>query len=149
VCVDGQLRLWINHILAQSIPCLHQRIQIVPTGMHLHPSRVVFRRRRLRIAHRRQRAVVSFLVTPNSVRPHVCRVEVGLGKIEDHAVDGGLRAVFVVLNIGFQGAIGVSVEDVAEASVLVKGVAIDAVGWFAGGQDEDSACAGICFLSFG
>jgi hypothetical protein len=64
-------------------------------------------------------------------------------------MNSGLRAVFIVLDIGFQGTIGVGVEDVAETGVLVERVAVDAVGWFAGGQDEDGACAGICFLSFG
>jgi hypothetical protein len=40
-------------------------------------------------------------VTPYSVRPHVRAVEVGLGGIEDHAMDRSLLAVLEILDVLF------------------------------------------------
>lgn len=147
--INRHMRLRINHILANAITSLHKRIQVLPTLMHLHPSRVVLLSRRLYMSDQLHCAVVFLLVTPDPVRPHVCRVEVVLFGVEDHAVDGCLRAVLVVLDELLDAAVFVDGEDVAEAGMLVEGVAVDAVGGFFGGEAEDGAGAGVCLICFG
>ena len=63
---------------------------------------MVFRRRSLSEAYCFQSTLVVYLlVTPYSVRPHVRAVEVGLGGIEDHAMDRSLLAVLEILDVLF------------------------------------------------
>lgn len=59
----------------------------------------------------------------------------------------GVWVVGVVLDVGGDGAGGGGGEDVAVARVGVEGVAVDVVGWFLGGEDED--CAGVGVGSLG
>jgi hypothetical protein len=86
-------------------------------------------------------------VCPEGVGGEVGGVEVGLGGIEDHAMDARVRRVGVVLDVFVQGARGGDGEDVAYARVLVERVAVDCVGWLAGREVED--CAGVCFRGVG
>lgn len=131
VRVDRQLCLRINHILAQSIPALHQRIQVITRRMHLHPSWMILWRRRFCVSHCLQSPLfIDLLVTPYPVRPHVCAVEVGFRGIKDHAVDCGLFAVLVVLYVFLDVAGRVDGEDVAVARIVVEGIAIYGVRWF-------------------
>lgn len=142
--VDGQLRLRINHVLAQAVPALHQRVQILSAGVHLHPSWVVFGLRRLCVSNCLHAAlVVNFLVAPDTVCPHVCAVQVCLGRVEDHAVDGRLLAVLVVLDVLLHGARLVDGEDVAIAGVVIEGVAVHGIGSLLRGEVEDGACLGV------
>jgi hypothetical protein len=63
-------------------------------------------------------------------------------------VDACVLLVLVVLDIPHQAAVGgVHGEDIAITSVLVKGRAIDVVGGFVRGQDEDGA--GVAFATGG
>ena len=55
--------------------------------------------------------------------------EIGLGRIKDHAVDGALVAVVVVLYVDLDATVGVDGEDIAEASMFVERVAVDVIGW--------------------
>lgn len=85
---------------------------------------------------------------PDSVGPHVCAVEVCLGVIKDHAVNGGLGAIFVVLDVLVQSTFRVHGEDVAISGVVVEGVAVDVVRGLLGGKEEDGAglCVGVVGL---
>jgi hypothetical protein len=105
--------------------------------------------RRLCEAHRRQLALCVLFMAPHAIGPHVRAVQVRLRGVEDHAMNGGLRTVLVVLDVLGQGARGRSGEDVAEARVLVEGVAVDAVGGLLGGEDEDGARARVGVVCFG
>jgi hypothetical protein len=59
-----------------------------------------------------------------------------------------LGTVLIVLDVRFYAPVVVDREDITETSVLIEGVAVDVVGWFAGGEDEDGTCAGVRFLCF-
>lgn len=146
VRVNRQLGLRINHIFAQPVSALHQRIQIVSAWMHLHPPRVVLWRRRFGIPDcLKSSLLVNLLVAPHAVCPHIGAVEVCLARVKYHAVDGGLVAVFVVLNVLDEVPGGVDGEDVAVAGVVVEGVAVDGVRGLLGWEEEDGAglCRGI------
>jgi hypothetical protein len=82
-------------------------------------------------------------VGPELVGGQVGRVEVGLGGVEDHAVDAGVGLVGVVLDVASEGASGGDGEDVAEAGMLVEGVGIDGVGGLFGCEEEDGARVGV------
>lgn len=80
---------------------------------------------------------------PELVGAEVGGVEIRLGGIKDHAVDAAVGLVLVVLDVGGEGAGGgVDGEDGAVAGVVVEGVAVDRVGGFPGGEEEDGA--GVC-----
>lgn len=118
---------------------------------------MVFRRRRFCRAYCFQPAcLINLLVTPNSVRPHICTVEVGFRRIEDHSVDCSLVTIFVVLYVLFDVAGGVYGKDVSEACMVVEGVAVDVVGGLLAGEEEYRAslgvgviCSGCCGLLAG
>lgn len=133
----------VQHIDSQTIAGLHQRIQILPTGVHLHPARMVIGRRGLETVDQAQFPGRVLAVRPDLVGLQVGRVEKGLGGIEDHAVDARGRFIFVVLHILGQTAIVLDGKHIAIARVLVEGIAIDVVRRLAGGQDEDSASVGV------
>ena len=98
--VNRQLSLRINHVLAEAVSPLHQGVQVVTGWMHFYPSGVVLWRGCFGVADCVQSAlVVNLLVAPNSVCPHVCAVEVGFRGVKNHAVDGRLVAVLVVLDV--------------------------------------------------
>jgi hypothetical protein len=86
-------------------------------------------------------AFPALVYEPYSVRPHVRAVQIRLTRIEHHAVDRGLVAVLEVLDIFGEVPGRIDGEDVAEARVLVEGVAVDRVGGEFGGEEED--CAGF------
>ena len=133
----------VQHIDSQAVASLHQRIQILATGMHFHPARMVIGRRGLETVDQRQLSSRVLAMRPDLVGLQVGRVEKGLGGIEDHAVDAGGRFIFVVLHILGQTAIVLDREHIAIAGVLVEGIAIDIVRRLASGQDEDGASVGV------
>jgi hypothetical protein len=150
VRIDWQLGLRIDHILAQPVPRLHQRIQIISTWVHFDPSGVIFRSRRLSEAHCLQSTfLIDLSVTPYPVCPHVCAVEVGFRRIKYHAVDSGLLAVFKVLDVLFNVTGCVDREDVPVPGVIVKGVAVYGVRWFLSRKEEDGAGLGVGVVCFG
>ena len=116
--------------------------------MQFHPPRMILLPRRHRIPHRRQFPLFILLVAPHAIRPHICTVQIRLRGIEDHAMDGGFGAVFVILDVFSQGAGGRGAEDIAISGVLVEWITVDAVGGLAGGEDEDGARACVSVVSF-
>lgn len=121
------MSLFINHIFTQPVSSFHQYIQILSAGMDVNPSRMVAGGRCVDAADQGESAVAGFLVCPDFVRPHVGRVQIRLRRVEDHAVDGGLFAVFVVLDVLVQLASFVNRKDVTVACMLVEWVAIDTI----------------------
>lgn len=95
--------------------------------MNVNPSRMVAGGRCIDAADQGESAVAGLFVCPDLVRPHICRVEIRLGRVKDHSVDGGLFAVFVVLDVLIQLASTVDRKDVAVTRMLVEWVTIDAV----------------------
>ena len=148
--VDGQLGLRINHILAQPVSSFHQGVQIVAGRMHLDPSGMVLWSWRFGEAHRLYPSfIVYLLVTPHSIRPHVCAVEVGLRGVEDHAVDRGLVAVFEVLNVLLDVSRLVDREEVAMAGEVVERVAVYGIRRLFGRQKEDGTRFCVCVVCAG
>jgi hypothetical protein len=149
MCVNRQLCGWINHILAQPISAFHQCIQIVPAGMHLHPSRMILWRGRLCVAQRLEPPrVVDFPVTPYPIRPHVCAIKTGFAWVKYHAVNCGLVTVFEVLYVFVQMARGADGENVAIARIVVKGIAIYGVWRLLSCEEKDGAGLGIGIVRF-
>jgi hypothetical protein len=101
--------------------------------MHLHPPWMVFWRWCLRVSHCLHLSLLNLLVAPNPVRPHIRAIEVGFIGTENHAVDGRLFAVLVVLDILLDVTGGIDGEDVSVARVVVERVAIHVVRRFLGG----------------
>jgi hypothetical protein len=94
--------------------------------------------------------VLKYLfVRPDFVGPHVGRVEVLFILVEDHAVDGGVVLVRVVLDIFFQTALVVDRENVAIAGEIVERVAVDIVRRLVGGEHEDRASLGVSIVGSG
>lgn len=138
------MRPLIDHIDRQAIARLHQRIQILPRGMHLDPAGMIVRRRRLEAIHERDLPRLRvFLVRPDLVGLQICRVQVCFRRVEHHPVDAGVRLVFVVLHVGGQRARFVDREDVPVPGVFVEWVAVDVEGGFVCGEDEDGARVGV------
>ena len=79
---------------------------------------------------------------PELVGGQVGGVEISLRQIKDHAMDASVGLVGIVLGIGLQGAGCADREDVAEAGMLVEGVAIHGVRWLLGGEEEDGTGVG-------
>lgn len=117
--------------------------------MHGYPAWVIFRVWGWEARHKRQGAVFVLPVCPEGVGCEIGRVEVGFCRVEDHAVDSGCGGVGVVLDVAIQGAGARDGEDVAVAGVLVEGVAVDGVGGFPGGEEEDCASVGLGAVCFG
>lgn len=90
---------------------------------------------------------------PNLIGLQVRRVQKPLFfRVKHHTMDTRVRLVCVILHIFRESArIRVGSEDGAVAGVVVKGVAVDGVGGFVGGEEEDGAgvcvegCGGGCF----
>lgn len=80
---------------------------------------------------------------PDLVGGQIGRVEVGLCRVENHAVDTGLGVIFVVLHIAVQSPIGLDGKHVTVASVVVERVAVDIVGRLTGGEDEYRTSVGL------
>lgn len=96
--------------------------------MHLHPSWVVFLAFRFRETNcLKPSLLVNLLVAPNAIRPHISAVQIRLSRVKNHAVDGGLVAVFIVLNIRLERTIIVYAEDIAEAGIVVERITVDVV----------------------
>lgn len=148
--VDWQLCLRIDDIFAQAIAPLHQSIQVVAGRVHLYPSRMVLWSRRFSEAYCFQLAfLISLLVTPYSVCPHICAVEIGLGGVKDHTVDCCLFAVFEVLDVLLDMARGVDREDIPVTSIVVERIAIHVVRRFLAGKEEYGACLRVGVVGFG
>jgi hypothetical protein len=88
-------------------------------------------------------------MAPYSVRPHVCTVEVGFIGVEDHAMDGRLFAVLVVLYVLGKVSGRVDGEDVAVTRVVVERIAVHGIGRLLRWEKEDSASLGIGIVGFG
>lgn len=111
---------------------------------------MVSRRGRLDTIDKRERARLGiFPVRPDLVGSHVCGIEIGLGRVEDHSVDAGVRVILVVLDVPVEPAVGVDGEDVAVAGVVVEGVSVDVVRGLLSGEHEDGSCIGISVGSLG
>lgn len=93
--------------------------------------------------------VANLLVCPDLVGPHVGGVEVLFGFVKDHAVDGGVVLVRVVLDVLFQAAFLVNREDVSVACKVVERVAIDVVGRLVGSKNKDGTSLGSSIVGFG
>jgi hypothetical protein len=150
VCVYWQLGLRINDVLAQPVPTFHQSIQIVSAWMHLHPSRMIFGRRRFCVSYCLQSSfVINLLMAPYPVCPHVCAVQVVFAGVKHHAVYGGLVTVLKVLNVLGEVAGRVDRKDIAEACIVVERIAVHGVGWLLCREKEDGAGLGVGVIGFG
>ena len=76
------------------------------------------------------------LVAPDLVRPHVRRIEIRLGRVEDCAVDRRLRAILVVLDIHLQTTGTINAEDVSKAGVVVKWIGVHVIRCLFGSKEE-------------
>jgi hypothetical protein len=94
-------------------------------------------------------ALKYLLVRPDFVSPHIGRVEVLLALVEDHAVDGGVVLIGVVLDVFFQTTLVVDGEDIAIAGKVVERVAIDVVRRLIGCEHEDGTGLGVGVVGFG
>ena len=94
-------------------------------------------------------ALKYLLVRPDFVSPHVGRVEVLLVLVEDHAVDGGVVLVRVVLDVFLQTALVVDGEHVAVAGEVVERVTINVVRRLIGGKYENGTGLGVDVVGFG
>ena len=145
------VRLLVDDIFCKSVAGFHKSIKVLAGRVNCYPPWVIIGRRGHYITdHLEFASDVILSVRPDAVGPHVGGIEIGLGWIKDHAVDGALVAVLVVLYIGLKGPGAVNGEDVAEASMFVERVAIDVIGWKLGGEKEDSPgpCAFITGLGW-
>ena len=141
---DGLVGALVNHVDTQTVTSLHQHIEVLATGVHLNPARVVARGGSLQTVNQLQLTGLRvLLVCPDLVGGQIGRVQVGLGGVEHHAVNTSVLLVLVVLHIDVQGSIGLHREDVAVSRILVERVTVDVVGRLVGGQDEDSAGVGV------
>lgn len=93
--------------------------------------------------------MANLLVRPDLVGPHVGGVEVLLIFVEDHAVNGGVVLVGIVLDVLLQTAGLVDGEDIPVAREIVERVAVDVVGRLVGGEDKDGASLGVSIVGFG
>lgn len=144
VSKDRLVSALINHIHCQSVTSLHQGIQILATRVHLNPTRVITRMRSLKTIEQSQLTSLSILfVCPDFVGLEIGGVEVGLGRIKDHAVNASVGIILVVLDILIKGTILGDGEDVSIAGVLVEWVTVDIVWGLVGGQNEDGAGVGV------
>lgn len=143
VRVDGHVCRGVNEVLADPVPRLHQRIEVIPGRMHGDPARMIARVGTFDRADEVQLSRRLLVVDPELVRLEVGGVEIFLRGVKDHAVDAGIRLVLVVLHIVFKLAGGRDSEDGAVACVVVEGVAVDGVGGFLGGEEEDGAGVGF------
>lgn len=86
---------------------------------------------------------------PQLVGREIGGVEVGLGRVEDHAVDACVGLVRVILRVLCKCSRLADGKDVAVASMVVERVGVDVVRWLARGEQEDGA--GVCgsVASFG
>ncbi len=139
VRIYREMRCRVNHVLANPIPSLHESVQIVAGWMHGYPARMVLRRWRIQAAYQFNLARWQLLVRPKLVCGQVCRVEVCLCRIKDHAVDARVGLVRVILDIGLKRARSGDREDISKASVVVERIGIDSVRRLLGGQEEDRA----------
>lgn len=64
-------------------------------------------------------------------------------------MNGGLFAILVVLNILLDMAGWVDGEDVSVASIIIEWVAVDCIGRFLCGKEEDGASFGVGIVCFG
>lgn len=138
---DRAVRLLVNHVHHESIPGLHQHVQV--PAMQLHPPRVVPRVGRVDGSHDRQQTLLVLAMRPDLVAVQVGGVQVRLGGVEDHAVDAARLLVGVVLDILVQAAGGGHGEDVAVAGVVVEGGPIHVVRGLLCRQHEDGAGVGV------
>lgn len=88
-------------------------------------------------------------MTPYLVGPHVRRIQVLLPGIEHHPVNGGLLVQLGVLDVLVESALSRHTEDVQEACMVVKGVAIDVIGFELRCQHKDGAGLGVCIVCSG
>lgn len=88
-------------------------------------------------------------MTPYPICPHICAVEVGFRRVEDHAVNRRLFAVLEVLDVLLDVARGVDREDISVASIVVEWIAIHVVRSFLAGKEEYGACLGVGVVRFG
>jgi len=124
------VRLLVDDIFCESVAGFHKSIEILARRVNCYPPWVITGRRGVYVTDQLEFASgVILLVCPDTVGPHVGRVEIGLGRIKDHAVDGALVAVVVVLYVDLDATVGVDGEDIAEASMFVERVAVDVIGW--------------------
>jgi hypothetical protein len=93
--------------------------------------------------------VVNLFVTPHSICPHVCAIEVGLRRIEHHAVDCSLVAVLKILDVFLEVAGGVDGEYVTVTGIVVEGVAVYCVWGLLRRKEEDGAGLGVRIICFG
>ena len=87
--------------------------------------------------------VVVLFMGPYLVAPHIRRIDIRLGRIEDHAMYCRLFAVFINLYVGIQPSCLIDGEDVPVACIFVEGITVDVIWWLLRSQDEDGPCSGI------
>jgi hypothetical protein len=98
---DRQVRVFVDHVHAETVTGFHEHVQIDARGVQFDPSRMIQRIWGFEATDQLELArLLVLLVRPDLVAAQVCRVEVCLGRVEHHAVDTRLRTVFVVLHIG-------------------------------------------------
>ena len=134
MCEDGFVGALIDHVDCQPVSGLHQRVQIFSARVNFDPARVVAGVWGLQAVQQLQLAgVCILLVCPDLVGLQVCGVEIGLGGVEDHAVDTGVFVIGVVLDIGLKGTVRLNGEDISISCVFVEWVAIYIVRGLVGG----------------
>lgn len=149
VGVDGHVRGRVDDVLADAVAGLHQGVQVVARGVHGDPARVVTGIGGVDGADQLNFTGRKLAVRPQLVGRQVGRVEVGLGRVEHHAVDARVLLVFVVLDVLLELAGVGHGEDVAVAGELVEGVGIDGVGGLLGREKEDGAGVGVGVVGTG
>lgn len=115
------------------------------------PSGVIARSRGVEAADKlnlARRGVL--LVGPDLVGPHVCGIQVRLGRVKHHAVNGRVVLIFVVLNVVADGALLVDGKDVAKAGKIVERIPVDIVRRLHASQYEygPRLCASLLCLCF-
>lgn len=147
--VDGEVRRWVDDVLAQAIAGFHQGVQVLTRRMHGDPARVIARVRCVEGADEFDRAIGVFAVCPQLVGRQIGAVEVGLGRVKDHAVNARVGQVRIILRVLVQRPRLIDGKHIAVAGVLVKRVGIHGVGGLFGGEEEDGAGVGGGLLGFG
>lgn len=103
---DGHVSRRVDEIFADAVALFHEGVEILAGRVDGDPSRVVARVGAVDGADELELWGLGLLllVDPELVGCEIGRVEVRLGRVEDHAVDAGVGLVLVVLDVVRQGA---------------------------------------------
>ena len=150
MCESRNMGLFVDHIDTKSVACFHQDIEVIPIRMYSNPSRVISWSWSSQPIDQGQVAGLwIFLMSPYAIASEIRRIKIGFGRIKNHAVDTGLRAVLIVLDVFFEPSIFIDREDISKARVVIEGISVYIEGSLFGCQNEDGSGICICFRSFG